>query len=297
MNRMRFCDLFCGVGGFSQGACDVATPVLGVDNDHTTLRHWSANTKANGLVRTLFEEQNDIPWPMAARDLHVHMSPPCTTLSRASGQKACNVGLELLEQSVRWVLRKRYTSWSLETVSTPKVRAFFQRIMDETAVAEGDGDEVALDMDWVVIDAQDYGVPSTRTRIIAGNARTIRQLRQRAVRRVTVADAMAAAHLPLPAPCLKNGTRTREKRPCVRSAHGMAHTQTASHPLTWCDADGVTVRCLTVRETAVLMGFREDWLLPSSYVNAIRALGNAVPPPLARAIMESAIAAVDEDTQ
>tara|TARA_B110000046_G_scaffold182696_1_gene217248 strand:- start:3681 stop:4403 length:723 start_codon:yes stop_codon:yes gene_type:complete len=88
----------------------------------------------------------------------------------------------------------------------------------------------------------------------------------------TVTDAMAAAHLPLPAPCLKNGTRTREKRPCVRSAHGMAHTQTASHPLTWCDADGVTVRCLTVRETAVLMGFREDWLLPSSYVNAIRAL-------------------------
>ena len=46
-----------------------------------------------------------------------------------------------------------------------------------------------------------------------------------------------------------------------------------------------------VRETAIIMGFPEDWLLPTSTRAAIKALGNAVPPPLSHAIMRAACAA------
>ena len=64
-----------------------------------------------------------------------------------------------------------------------------------------------------------------------------------------------------------------------------AFTITASHPLLWCDRDGSTVRCLTVAESALLMGFPPGWQLPSGSRVGLRAVGNAVPPPLAHAVM------------
>ena len=38
---------------------------------------------------------------------------------------------------------------------------------------------------------------------------------------------------------IKNSTRSRDGSACIRSVSSQAHTQTASHPLTWCHADGV----------------------------------------------------------
>ena len=64
---------------------------------------------------------------------------------------------------------------------------------------------------------------------------------------------------------------------------------TASHPLTWCDRAGATVRCLTVAESACLMGFPSGWQLPAGSRAGTRAVGNAVPVPLAAAIMRAAI--------
>ena len=51
------------------------------------------------------------------------------------------------------------------------------------------------------------------------------------------------------------------------------------------------MRCLTVVESAALMGFPPDWVLPSGSRAGLRAVGNAVPPPLARAVMACATAA------
>ena len=67
-----------------------------------------------------------------------------------------------------------------------------------------------------------------------------------------------------------------------------AFTVTASHPLIWCLRDGTTVRCVTVAESAVLMGFPPDWRLPQGSRAGLRAVGNAVPPPLAAAVMACA---------
>ena len=68
-------------------------------------------------------------------------------------------------------------------------------------------------------------------------------------------------------------------------------TATPSHPLIWCTRAGATVRCLTVAESAALMGFPPDWKLPLGSRAGLRAVGNAVPTPLARAVMACAATA------
>ena len=73
-----------------------------------------------------------------------------------------------------------------------------------------------------------------------------------------------------------------------------AFTVTASHPLIWCTRDGATVRCLTVAESALLMGFPPGWQLPRGSRAGLRAVGNAVPPPLAEAVMACAARAAGQ---
>jgi site-specific DNA-cytosine methylase len=295
---MQLVDIFCGVGGFAAGARECATPILGVDNDDLMVRLWAANTNGNGKLAELWTDDVDIPprrpQGSEASDVtrseqqptHVHISPPCTTLSKARRDNE-NVagGLAYLSKSLEFLRRNEHTPWSIETVSTPLVRECLRNFQETHA---------DFKFAWTVVDAADYGSPSTRVRIIAGDIGLIHALRQIPVSRVSVADAFRRAGLEtLPADFIKNNTKTRANRPCLRHVSAQCHTQTASHPLVWCTADGATVRCLNVRETAIIMGFPEDWLLPTSTRAAIKAIGNAVPPPLAAAIMSAALSCLD----
>ena len=141
----------------------------------------------------------------------------------------------------------------------------------------------------LTLDAADYGVGSNRVRLIASTPAVIRALKERPVQRVSVAEAFAAAGLPLPAEYIKSNTSNRDGTPCMRSTQQPAFTVTASHPLIWCTRAGATVRCLTVAESAALMGFPPDWKLPLGSRAGLRAVGNAVPPPLAKAVMTCAV--------
>ena len=285
---MRVVDAFCGTGGWSAGAVAAGcTPVLGIDCDETPLKHWATNCGPNGgrAVCATLGDIADVPWPAPAPDMHVHLSPPCTCLShaRAGGASAESVAAAL--NAVRWcvqlVLDKGYTSWSLENVSTPAVVACVAALAREhpTRVA------------FLTLDAADYGVPSNRVRLIASTPAVVKALKELPVARVSVGDAFATAGLPLPAQFLKSNTTSRDGSPCVRSTQQPAFTVTASHPLVWCDREGATVRCLTVAESAVLMGFSPGWKLPSGSRVGMRAVGNAVPPPLAMAVMGCAVRA------
>lgn len=281
--EMEIVDVFCGVGGFSAGARDLGVPVLGIDNDDLMLRLWAANTKGRGNLAELWGETVD--WPIWNDRQHVHLSPPCTALSKAQRDKATVArGIECLQRSLEFLRYHHPSSWSLETVATPVVQSCLRSFRDA---------HPEFDMTWAILDASDFGLPSTRVRLIAGPARLIRTLRETPVTRVSVQRAFASAGIDaLPAQYVKNNSMSQTKegvrRPCIRSVHQPCHTQTASHPLTWCTADGTTVRCLTVRETAIIMGFPSDWILPTSTRAAIRAIGNAVPPPLSRAIITAA---------
>ena len=63
----------------------------------------------------------------AAPDVHVHLSPPCTSLSKARAGSAPATSVAAALDAVRWcvqlVLEKGYVSWSMENVATPAVVA------------------------------------------------------------------------------------------------------------------------------------------------------------------------------
>ena len=254
---------------------------MGVDCDDVVLRFWAGNTGGRPHIATLWRDT--VIWPSPSVNLHIAMSPPCTSLSNArSGAtvEAKEAGLDGIRQSIDWVLAKGYTSWSLENVSTPETR----RVVNE--YVEANPELVA----WTVVDAYDHGAPTSRRRLICGPPELVQALREMPVRRVSIAEAFVAAGVDLPAQYIKNSTRTRDGRPCLRSARGAAHTQTASHPLMWANQDGSTVKCLTVRHTAIIQSFPQTWMLPTSTRHAIHALGNAVCPVVGESIMRAAIA-------
>ena len=280
----RLCDAFCGIGGYSAGAVSVGCEVaLGVEIDDKVLRPFAANTRGQGVCAAIGKDE--IPWPDQSPDLLVHLSPPCTALSKARAGSASEAdvegGLKLMRLSLDLVLERGYTNWSMENVSTATTRG----LLDDYVTRHPD--RIA----YGTFDAADFGTPQTRVRLIASTPATIRNMREEPVRRITVADAFAAAELPLPTTHLKSNTCNRDGTPCVRSVQEQAFTVTASHPLTWCTQDGKTIRCLTPAECALLQGFPADWRLPTGSRLGIRAAGNAIPPPMAAAIVRCALRA------
>ena len=87
---MRLIDAFCGTGGWSSGAIAAGVqPVLGIDCDHTPLQLWAANCAPAGRATcaTLGPDE-PVEWPAAEPDMHIHLSPPCTSLSKARAGSA-----------------------------------------------------------------------------------------------------------------------------------------------------------------------------------------------------------------
>ena len=276
---LRCVDACCGVGGFSAGAmecgCDV---ILGIDNDKI-VQTWAANTAGRALCATIGEDS--IEWPDPTDDLFFHISPPCTVLSRANStatdvERAC--GLDFVRWSLDHIIHKGYRFWSWENVCTAATKAVLAEYCTKFP------DRIAS----VQLDAADYSTPQSRIRLIASSPEIIRTLKQTPVHRVSVAQAFAAADQPLPAQYLRSNTNNRDGSYCIRSVQREAFTCTASHPLTWCQPDGQTVRCCTAAEHAILQGFPKSWKFPSGSRLAIRAIGNAIPPPLAAAIIRAA---------
>ena len=209
---MRLVDCYCGTGGWSAGAIAAGcTPILGIDCDHTPLQLWAANCAPAGRAACATLGTDEVDWPEAEPDVHVHLSPPCTSLSKARAGSAPAESVASALAAVRWavqlVLDRGYASWSLENVATPAVVACLREIAQQhpTRVA------------FMVLDAADYGVPSSRVRLIASTPEAIRALKEVPVRRVSVAEAFSVAGVPLPSDWIKSNTTNRDGSPCVRS--------------------------------------------------------------------------------
>ena len=104
-------------------------------------------------------------------------------------------------------------------------------------------------------------------------------------RQVSVREAFERAGREVPSTHLKNQTRNRYGVPAVRAVETTSFTVCASHALTWCDAEGKTVRTMSATESAI----PKTWTLPPNSKAAQAAVGNAMCVSLARAIVEAAI--------
>ena len=143
---------------------------------------------------------------------------------------------------------------------------------------------------FATLDAADFGSPQTRIRLIAGPPALIKLLQEMpSSKRVSVREAFASSGLDVPAPYLKNQTRGRDGEPCRRSVEEQSFTICASHALTWATRDGETVKTMSARDSAVIMGFDAVWRLPKGSRAAQKAVGNAMCVPMSRAIVQAAI--------
>tara|TARA_Y100001963_G_C6792589_1_gene456483 strand:- start:7342 stop:8343 length:1002 start_codon:yes stop_codon:yes gene_type:complete len=152
-------DLFCGMGGFSEGAklagFDV---VLAIDNwaeglkvhasNHKNTRHENItfNDGGKGSIQSVSKLIRSV---VNGRPFHLHGSPPCQELSKANPKGDPLKGLILVNWFLDLVKELNPDSWSMEQVRT--VSKYLPKSIN-----------------YQILNATDFGVPQTRERCYAG---------------------------------------------------------------------------------------------------------------------------------
>jgi len=282
---MRVVDLFCGIGGFSEGAVRAGhTPILAVDADAVALHTHELNHPNCVHVQATFpRDVLDVP---TTGTWHLHGSPPCQVVSQANrrvSDEARADGLQLVHWFFDTVERTRPTTWSFEQVACPEI----------VAILDARRCENPFLYDHVVVVCSDYGVPQSRRRLIAGSPELIARLRKRCC------DATTTMQQALPdtptewmmntttnTPDRRGGHRPLRPREHMRHVSRPSYTILARHAPFWVDSNGTVSRRLTVRECATLQTFGDEYHLgDGTAAQRQRGVGNAMPVELARRLM------------
>ena len=298
-------DLFCGVGGFSCGARAAgARIVFSAEHDARIAACHDANfpEAPPARVETLGEKS---PEDMARRlrrlrretcaPLHLHGSPPCQSLSRANCvTQDPTRGLRLVEWFLDVVEALRPQTWSMEQVNHRALRDLLER----------------RGIPFLVARAECHGVPQSRRRVVAGSEPVVRALEAHQVRSSTLPPARVPADVfsdlrPTSRYRLCSGLDnntvrgkggaylgSRPMRPgeCSRSLLEPAHTVWRKPGKIYDAQRGETLRTFTEHEMAELQGFPRDFSFdPGSKTRTRLMVANAVPPPLAEAVVRDAM--------
>lgn len=171
--RVKVIDLFCGAGGFSEGARQAgAEVVLAVDAWEPALQvHALNHPEAVHLQLMLGALSPRATWRLLSRHLHlkhgdwlhIHGSPPCQNLSGANRLRNTDEGLRLVRWFLDLVQATPCRSWTMEQV--PHV--LVQDLLTERGIP------------WRILEFDRYGVPQTRRRCMAGEGLDLDCLRPR----------------------------------------------------------------------------------------------------------------------
>lgn len=303
-------DLFAGSGGFSRGfAAAGFTPTLAVEAFPPHAVAYATNFPGSRVEVLRVEEITD--WPKC--DVLIG-GPPCEPFTGANPNRSQDAAKRLTEDPVgRLVLE------SARIAGIVKPRVF---VMENVpGVAAGAAEKILRDSFsgagysriWVNrLHAEEHGTPSRRTRVFVSNI-PIAPRKTPAI--ITIAEALAG--LPPPDTGFSNHETTTvspEKSEKIRTlrpgssfvkykgATGRGHSNWTRlygdqlappvmgksrfiHP--------VEDRLLTVRENARLMGFPDEHVFSGGRETQYEQAGEAVPPPLARAVASEVLAYLD----
>lgn len=322
-------DLFCSVGGVSCGAVlEGHTVVLGIDFDakrlavhacnHPAAAHAELHLGPDTEERVVALIRKAVPVSEWHR-LWVHASPPCQSQSsfralgkhrnRCQHQRADERGAEKQKglSTVNWTLRL------VERLNPPQFS--FEEVSDAAGavkrLVQSFRARLPKLFDCEVIDMVEFGVPQTRTRLIAARPATMHALRRGAALRVDQPVAIRDVLTPPEGAAFLRSRKSRKVDPskvvpCPNSP-GMftdgfvqfypldkpAPTQMCTAPH-WDAADFSAMPRLTPDDCRRLATFPEDFRWPEGVTKAQQeeGYGNAVPPLFARKLFRAASTAV-----
>ena len=281
---MRVVDLFCGIGGFSEGARAAGhTPVLAVDADAVALStHELNHPRCVHVLATLPDGMPELP---TTGDWHLHGSPPCQNISQANRRVSAQArahGLHLIHWFFDTVQTSRPTTWSFEQVATPQV----------IEILNDRRQKMPHLYDYVVVWCYQYGVPQNRKRLIAASPVLIERLRRSCGGTSTIRDKLPETptewmmNTTCNTPDRRGGHRPLRPEEHMRHVSRPAYTILAHQAPKWVDSRGGLVRRLTARECATLQTFPVRYHLGNGTQTQIhKGVGNAMPVELARRLL------------
>jgi len=290
---LKVYDLFCGAGGFSEGArqagCNV---VFACDNDPDALEVHSANHPE--CVHKCAElPSDDIPFPTDGSKFHVHGSPPCQAVSSAGTKDSALIAasLGMISWFVGLATSCGATSWSMEQVPTAPVVKLLEsfRLKHPSLLS------------FEVFDFYELGLPQRRKRIISGNPDLIsRLLRKRGcIAKLSIQDVILrplGTHIRNT--LFSSGRRKRQsndpKRRNGKFVYKKAGLEQSCYPIRgpsptilagrssghWINFVDGTPRKTELRlcDIAALQTFPAGYLFHEKHATVRRLIGNAIPP-------------------
>jgi len=283
MNKpVAFIDLFCGMGGFTVGAINAgATCIMSADNWNEACAVHRTNHPE--IPVTQMELGHPDHWRFFKRmvddyrsrgyHIHIHGSPPCQALSNASTRSA-EEGMPLVLWYLDLVEKCEPDSWSMENVVPVRKK-----------LPEG--------IPSVVLNSADFGVPQTRRRCYAGEGWAACPSHTKE-EWVSVIEALPdlAGELTLDNIMVNTAGGGASESPRLATQDSeiaipckTIHNNTPS--LRDTTDKPVKIRSLTLPETLTLQGFNPDYDLSAARTMKSRwtMVGNAVPPPVAEAVI------------
>jgi len=307
-------DLFCGAGGFSLGfVMEGFEVLLGVDVDWIVAETYRENLKVNVLCEDIRNVHSLDLREVVGSDVDIIIaSPPCEPFTGANPRREVDVlsrlyGDEvgrLFLHAIRIIGDLRPRLFIIENVPSilePSLKEAIKRELEMVGYPK---------VYFNVLYAEDYGTPSHRKRVFVSNFK----LRPRPIEKIiTVKEALAGLpdpreindipnHVikPLPPRKLKKIAKLRWGEELVLykgAGKKVLPNWIRLHPFKLAPTvlgssrfvHPYENRLLTVREQARLMGFPDNFVFKGGFDAQYNMIGEAVPPPLSRAIAREAL--------
>ncbi|MBI3919436.1 MAG: DNA cytosine methyltransferase [Betaproteobacteria bacterium] len=317
-------DFCCGLGGLSLAARQLGmTVIAGVDTDSDSLKTFSRNFPGAVAIEATIGGKRAIEGCVSAASGHfasnapliVLSGPPCQGFSAAGSRDPSDKRNKILLGVARAIKALRPVGALVENVQELLTDKHRKRVKDFEKHLRDAGYRVLP----IELDAKDYGVPQKRRR--AFFLVTRKQLDEASVmqrfaslRKAEVPCADRLEDLPLAEVRGAAYSDDDELRRATPNHLAMRHSQAVQDKIAAISVGGGPMsyrkldptkpantlfsghrappvhykypRSITVREAARLQGFPDDFRIYGSFANQMAQVTNAVPPPLARTVLQ-----------